>query len=342
MDGGVAGRISPRAAGMSRAPDASAAAADRAQPGGSYPDSTRRRLLAAALGLPLALELAACAAPLPELKSQTTSAVARALLADSAAAHGSKVFAGLNDINVSYAGRWHPLVKRLQPVLVDAGHRGGSQERILRDNLTVAQAHSGPQGAKQVLRLAGRSTPGEVRVWFDGVESADAEQRAAAALVADAYSLFLLGPMLLEQAWLAERGAIMEFTGSAELVQEGKSRLCDVLAVRINPGLGFSAGDQLALFIDRDSRLMRRVRFTLNGLESTRGAIAEVDTLEPLERHGIRWPTRFHEQLRRPFSLAVHDWRLTGLDVDRGLEAPAVSGALFSGAAARPAQPLTG
>jgi hypothetical protein len=275
------------------------------------------------------------------MKSHTTSDAARALLSSSAAAHGVRVFGGLNDINVSYAGHWHPLVAKLQPVLVDRGFRGGSQERIVRGAACVGQAHRGPLGEKQVARISSGAAHGEVRVWFNGVESADAEQRAAAALVVDGYSLFLLGPALLEHSWLTERSAVLEAAGPSPVIQDGRSTICDVLSVSITPGLGFSDGDQLALYIDRETRLMRRVRFTLNGLESTQGAIAEVDTLDPLERHGMIWPTRFHEQLRRPFSLAVHDWRLTGLDVDRGLPPSDVSGAIFTGAAAAPARALT-
>lgn len=56
--------------------------------------------------------------------------------------------------------------------------------------------------------------------------------------------------------------------------------------------------------------------------------------------HGVRWPTRFHERLLRPLPLAVHDWRLTGLDANRGLDASDVSGVVFGGKAAVPAATL--
>jgi hypothetical protein len=301
----------------------------------------RRRFLTGSLGLPLLTAVSGCARPLPEMTAHSTSDAAHALLFGSATAHGVHVFAGLNDINVSYAGHWHSLIAKIQPVLVDPGFRGGSQERILNGAEHVGQAHQGPRGGKQVARLAGSGDRGDVRVWFNGLEATDAEQRAAAALVVDGYSLFLLGPALLAHSWLTQRSAVLEAAGSSPVIQDGRSTLCDVLSVSIKPGLGFSDGDQLALYIDRETRLMRRVRFTLNGLESTQGAIAEVDTLDPIERDGMIWPTRFHEQLRRPFSLAVHDWRLTGLDVDRGVPASAVSGATFTGEATRPARPLT-
>jgi hypothetical protein len=86
--------------------------------------------------------------------------------------------------------------------------------------------------------------------------------------------------------------------------------------------------------------MTRRVRFTLNGLDSTRGAVAEVDAFEHATLRGARWPTRFHERLLRPFPLPVHDWRLTGLDADRGLDAAEVNGAAFGGKAAKPAAAL--
>ena len=76
---------------------------------------------------------------------------------------------------------------------------------------------------------------------------------------------------------------------------DGRRHGCDVLRVRIAPGLGFSESDRLALFIDREEGLMRRVRFTLNGLDSTRGAVAEVDASGHVALRVVRWPTRFHE-----------------------------------------------
>ena len=68
--------------------------------------------------------------------------------------------------------------------------------------------------------------------------------------------------------------------------------------------------DQLALYLDRKTRLMRRVRTTLNGLDSTRGALVDIDTFEHRSMNGIMWPTAFHERLLRPAPLDVHKWRL--------------------------------
>jgi hypothetical protein len=297
----------------------------------------RRRLASAALSLPL---LQGCAAPLPKRSKPTTSAAAESLLEKSAAAHGSAALSGLTDISVSYAGQWRPFMNKLQPALVDAGYRGASEERILLPERLIAQAFTGPRGRKHVVR---RSLPGEqgtARVWFNGEESHAGEPLAAAALVVDGYSLFLLGPMQLTQYWQAERSLSMELDGVEHLTLDGRNYECDVLRIGMKPGIGFSDADELALFIDREEHLMRRVRFSLDGLESTRGAIAEVEAHEDSTLHGIRWATRYYERLLRPLPLPVHDWRLTGLDVNRGLTVAEVDGAEFSGNASAPAAKL--
>ena len=293
-----------------------------------------RRLLLASLALPA---LQGCAAPLPALSTTATTPDAQALLAESAAAHGAAAFASITDINVSYAGEWRALVSRLMPVLVDSGFRGGSQERLLLRDGLVAQAHTGPSGQKQVVR---RTAPGEgdVQVWFNGEPTQDTDRRHAAALVADGYSLFLLGPMLLAGPWAANRALTLQTAGTARITQDGQDHACDILRVNMTPGIGLSDADQLSVFIDREQRLMRRVRFTLNGLDATRGAIADVDTFGHVKRHGVQWPTRFHERLLRPLLLSVHDWRLTGLDVDRGLTPADIEGVAFTGNATAPAK----
>ena len=288
------------------------------------PDMRRRNMLIAALAAPALPELHGCAAPLPVSLNAASSPAAQALLKDSAMAHGLTALQAIQDLNVSYSGEWRALIGKLQPALVDASFRGSSEERLLLREGVVAQAHTGPGGRKQVLRRAGTTAPGEVHVWFNGEEARDAERRAAAALVADAYRLFLLGPMLL-----VERPLVMEL-GELEWVNE---HACDVLRLQLAPGLGHARVDQVALFIDRKERLMRRVRFTLDGLESTKGAIAEVECYDHQTLNGVRWPTRFYERLLRPLRMPVHDWNLTGLDINRGLRAGAVDGSELRGAA---------
>lgn len=292
--------------------------------------ATRRRLGASAATL-----LASCAAPLPPLATNGIDADARALLAASATAHGAAAFADLRDVAVAFAGTWPPVIGRLAPALVDAGYRGGSEERFLPRDGILAQDHVGPAGRKYVLRRTDA-----VHVWLDGVPADDPERLAAAALVADGYSLFLFGPMLLTARWAADRSLTLVASGEERVTIDGEARRCDILQARLTPGLGFAPADRLALYIDRDDRLMRRVRFSIDGLDATRGAVAEVDCLDHIRRFGVQWPTRFCERLLRPLPLRVHDWRLTGLDVDRGLDAAELLDGRLAGRSAVPATRL--
>lgn len=296
-----------------------------------------RRLALVALAAPV---LQACAGPLPPVSAAATTDAARALLATSAAAHGAAGFAAIDDISVSYAGEWRALVGRIQPVLVDAGFRGQSEERLLLRAGIVSQAHRGPEGDKQVVRQTAPAGPGTIRVWFNGAETAERDQRDAAAAVVDAYSLFLLGPLLLAGGWATDRALTMEVAGAERIEVGGISHDCDVLRLRLAPGFGFSAAEQVELLIDRGERMMRRLRFTLDGLRSTQGTVAEVDFSAHVTQHGVRWPTRFAERLLRPLPIAVHDWRLTGLDLNRGLAAVDLAGPMFAGRAAVPAAAL--
>ncbi len=273
------------------------------------------------------LLLAGCVTRLPPAQRDAVEPDAWALLEAAAQAHGAEAFARLRDVNGSYSGEWYALIRRVQPVLVDAAFRGSSEERILLADGIVGQAHQGPGGSKQVLR-----TREEVRVWYDGKREIDGERTAAAALVADGYRMFLLGPFFF-------------LHGTATLERTGRGfvdgRECDLLLATRRPGHGFSAEDRYLLFIDREDRLLRRVRFTMEGLESTRGAVVEVDFFDHVSVGGVRWPSRYFERVRAPLPLLpVHAWQLTGIDLNRGWDAEEISGPAFTGRAAPPAQPL--
>ncbi len=278
-------------------------------------------------GLGTAALLPGCAAPLGPMTRPETADAARHLMQESAAAHGAAALAGIADVSVRYDGVWRGIVGRLVPALVDQGFRGGSEERLLLRDGLVAQAHTGPEGRKQVWR-----SRDAVRVWYNGMDSQDRDRRAASALVADGYRIFLLGPMQLVQ----QAGA-MEMREPEAITVGGEAHLCDVVRLRLTPGLGFAPSDQLAVFIDRAARLMRRVRFSLDGLDATQGAVAEVDCWDHVTYAGVRWPRSFHERLLRPAPLPVHDWRLVGLDVNRGLRPADVDGPSFAGPAQNPA-----
>lgn len=239
----------------------------------------------------------------------------------------------MNDISVDCTGGWSFLANFIQPDLVDAGFRGSSQERFLLPGRLVAQSHTGPKGHKEVVRQSEPGQQGGVRVWLNGVETNDTNRLAAASLVADGYSLFLLGPMLLASKLGAGRSLLMELAPSEQITVFQQTYDCNVLRVRLQPGLGLSPEDDLALYITHDDQLMRRVRFTLNGLDATKGAVAEVDAGNHALIHGVKWPTLFHECLLRPVPAPIHDWRLAGLDVDHGLTAAEVGGMALAGRA---------
>ena len=301
--------------------------------------SAHQRVRRGLLGVAVWPWLAACSTPLPLDRRSAVpgaDAAAAARLRDCAEAHGLSAYRQLTDISVAYDGQWRPLVGRIQPEVVDAGFRGRSEERLLPAAGVVAQAYTGAQGRKQVAwrRGGGAGTAGgrgDVAVWLNGTLSAEAARQQAAALVAEAYGLFLLGPL-----WLIDRGMGMAPAGTERV----DGRLCDVIDVWVTPGLGLSSNDRLALCIDREGSLMRRVRFTLEGFVSTRGAVAEVDTFDHARHFGITWPMRSFERIVHPIALPAHDWHITGLDVNRGFQWQDVSGPVFTGLAAAPAAPL--
>jgi hypothetical protein len=296
------------------------------------PQISRRSFLGAAT-LPW---LAACATPLPITPRPAASSGAAARLLESAEAHGLAAYRTLTDINVAYDGQWRPFIDRIQPVVVDKAYRGRSEERLMPAARVVAQSYTGPQGTKHVWWRRGAGTDGdlgEVGVWSNGAKSADADHQAASALVAEGYGLFLLGPL-----WLAGQGLAMKLDGTERV----DGRLCDVVQVWKTPGLGRVALDRVAVCVDRIDGLTRRVRFTLEGFASTRGAVAEVDTFDHERRFGVMWPMRSYERVVSPIPIPAHDWRITGLDVNRGYGAEALHGPSFIGAAAAPATPVGG
>lgn len=332
----------------------------------------RRRFVGlAALGTAgLLPALAGCANPLPlaAVTPAIDDAVAARWLRESAEHHGLARYLALNDINVAYAGRWRPLIDRIQPEVVDKPWRASSEERLLprQDPGFIAQAHRGPAGRKQVVRQRGRGAGdlGRVAVWYEGQADEREGIRTASALVADCYQLFLLGPL-----WLAPRvrgltgaaaggvaGGVAggALSGASAHSPAGEARLalgdrievegreCQWVQAWLAPGFGLVGGDRVDLAIDVQDRTTRRMRFTLEGYAGTRGAVAETDTFEHERVGGVLWPMRSFERVVRPLAgLPAHDWRITGLDLDRGYGLAAVQGPVFEGAAAAPARPRT-
>ncbi len=281
-----------------------------------------RLLLAAMAGL-----LSACASPqisTREIKKCDPGAVA--LVAAARRAHGGSAFEKIHDVSVRYEGQWPSIGPRFQPVLSDTGFRRGSEERLLTGPRIIAQEHTGPAGKKLVLR-----EPGKVTVVYNAALSTDDEAKRAAALVADAYTMFLLGPFYFERP-----GVMLAPNGEA-LVEKA---VCDQVLAVLRPGFGLAKEDRVILFIDRATKQLRRVRLTLNGLDSTRAAEVDVTFRNFRTVGGIVWPTDFDERIRVPFDLQVHRWRMLGLALNRGLRASDLAASGFQGRAAKPATAL--
>ena len=303
------------------------------------PDANRRLVLRAGLLSPAAL-LGACGTPLPLSPppgSSAGAAAAQARLMDSAHAHGLAAYRQYTDISVAITGQWRPLIDRIQPEVVDRAYRGRSEERLLPALGAVAQSWRGsddPRLRKHVFWQRGDAAtakPDELGLWYDGRASTDVARANASALVAECCGLFLLGPL-----WLVGRCVPLEVNGTERV----NGRLCDAVQVWLRPGLGRSPQDRVTVLVDRDDQLTRRVRFTLEGFVSTRGAVAEVDRMDFSRRFGVLWPTRFYEEVVHPLRLPAHDWALTGLSVNRGFGIADLHGPDLSGSAAAPAAPL--
>ena len=220
-----------------------------------------------------------------------------------------------------------------------AGDRGRDPRRLAAVRAQAERLQRAIEGQRGCVRARDRGhrhrgTPGdqgEAAVWFNGARSTDTAALLAAALVAEGYGLFLLGPL-----WLVDRGLPMETAGTERV----DGRLCDVIELSLSPGLGMAATDRVAVCIDRIDSVTRRVRFTLEGFANTRGAVPEVDTFDHERRFGMLWPMRSFERIVHPIALPAHDWHVTGIDVNRGYAAQDLAGPVFGGLAAAPAKAL--
>jgi hypothetical protein len=313
----------------------------------SVPAWTRRDALGGlgAVALPLVGFLGGCSTPLPLTgRPGTIDAAAERRLLQSAEVHGLDAYKSITDINIAYDGQWRPLINRIQPEVVDAGFRGSSQERLMPGLGLNAQRYLGPQGRKFVSWQRGldRSADGQVDVWFNGQPSSDKAMLTAAALVAEVYGLFLLGPLWLMDTTSRGMRAPTRRVVALQLIdtENVDGDICDVLQAWMSPGWGLSTIDRVALCISRADHITKRMRFTLEGFAGTRGAVAETDTYDHQQRFGVLWPMRSFERVVHPIPVPAHDWRITGLDVNRGYGAEALRGPEFSGLAAAPATPI--
>jgi hypothetical protein len=90
-----------------------------------------------------------------------------------------------------------------------------------------------------------------------------------------------------------------------------------LIAGRLSPGFGNSGEDHFIAWLGCDSSLMRRFQFTLNGLDSTRGADVDVTVADFRKAaEGTVWPGNFVESIQRPLLAKAHQWRMTSLKLD--------------------------
>ena len=245
---------------------------------------------------------------------------------------GAAAYARLHDVNVRFDSHWAALGPRLQPALSDREHRGGSEERYLpvKGGYLVGQLHRGTAGAKHVFRSPSRQAAVSYDSGTGFKRASDPEVVASAGLVTDAYSMFLFGP-----GFFVQRGAKFEKVAATANV-DVDGHVCDELVTTLRPGIG-SGEDRVALFIDRQDHLLRRVQFTLNALESTKGAEVHVDLTAHRQLAGVMWPTRYSERIDRPVNLPAHQWSLLGFDTNRGYTAAELAEPGFKGKASTPA-----
>ena len=271
-----------------------------------------------------ALGAGGCAATkIPQTILTASDPEAVALVTASQRAHGGSAFSTIRDLNVKYAGRWGTIGPRFQPVLSDRRYRRESEEALDLIGGTIVQLHKGPGGRKFVFR-----GPGRVSVWYNGQTDSREEVLRAAALVADAYKMFLLGPFYFQRP-----GIVLEKLGTAKV---GAAECDQVLAV-LRPGFGYAEEDRVVLSIDQKSQRLRAVLMTLSGLESTKGAEVEVAFGDWAERGGVWWATDFDERIRSPFNLHAHHWKLLDLKANHGFapRQPELLGEVLGEAAGR-------
>jgi hypothetical protein len=254
--------------------------------------------------LPLVIlaSLQACAT-VPQVQALPPDSHGLVLLRQSAGAQGYSSLTRLHDVTVHYDGHWSPFIASIQPTLVDDQFRGSSDETYLVGRPVVTQTDAGPGGIKQVVRDGA-----SISVSYNHVQCTDAAKLDAAAVVADGYRMFLLGP-----AFFLQRGGTVRYLGRSGV--DGME--CDDVLVDLKPGIGRSAGDRVVVSIDRQMHYVRRVRMTVNGLAGAQGGIGDIFLRGQVRIHGVVWPTIFYEELKAPADLPVHHWRMTSIDFDR-------------------------
>lgn len=279
--------------------------------------------------LALAILVSACANkfPTPALNAYNSKELsAEQIFARTFKVHGGQALDSLNDVNVALSGQWKTLIKRIQPLVTDFNFRVKSEERLFPNQGGYIAFYTGPGGNKKVVR-----TPDSIDVYYNGIASTDPEVLSSTALTADAFLLFLVGPLALAN-WQDK------FTRLADITYQGKTYYR--LHLYRFPGFGFSESDQVVLWVDPDTNRTHMIQITLEGHSTTQGAHVEVEYLDYVQQGDYLFPSKFFERVNAPIAIDAHAWHLTGFDINRETELERYQGpdgVIFS---AHPAEPI--
>ena len=218
--------------------------------------------------------------------------------------HGGEQLAALNDVSVGLTGKWKRLITKIQPLVTDFTYRVDSQERLLPKERVYAAHYQGPAGTKSVFR-----SPAEIQVHYNDEPSQDPQVLSSTALTADAFHLFLLGPLALAD-W-AEG-----FTRIADKKLNGAPHYRVYLERQ--PGFGFADVDEIVLWVNKNTNLTSMVQITLLGHDTTKAAHVEVEYLNYLTEGAYTFPSQFFERVNAPIAIDAHAWELTGLKINSG------------------------
>ncbi len=268
--------------------------------------------------------LSGCASKFPNPQNSpakpSVSLEGPAVFSATLAAHGGDKLHELNNVSVGITGKWKQLIRRIQPLVTDFKYRVDSQERLFPKERIYASEYRGPAGTKSVFR-----SPNEIAVHYNGKVSQDPETLSSTALTADAFHLFLLGPLALEP-WQHQFVRLSDQTLNG--MQHQRIHLLR------QPGFGLGAADEIVLWVNEKTRLTSMVQITLTGHESTKAAHVEVEYLEFRSKGAYTFPVKFFERVNAPIAIDAHAWELTGLAINLDYTTDDLRKPGFSGSAA--------
>ncbi len=239
-------------------------------------------------------------------------------------AHGGDSLSQLKDINLSISGKWGAIPARIMPKVADQYYRVTSEEHFMPNKGLYAAFYKGPAGTKKVVR-----TTDSVEVFYNNEVSKDTETLQATAMTSDAFVLFSLGPLALNRYQT-------DFTQIADGSFKGKKyhRIYSL----VKPGLGFAKEDEVVLWIDPETYLTYILEVTLKGYPKTQNAHVNVRYLDYQKfsknnQYSFTIPTHIIERVLAPINVHAHIWRVTGLDLNRGITMNDISGKKWKGRA---------